>query len=283
MSLRFAYNTNGMQSHRLDDALAILSECGYQGVALTLDHMHLDPLRAGAVEVRRVRSLLRTHRLACAVETGARYLLDPRRKHWPSLCAKDPLERVRRVDFLRRALDIAAELEAEVLNLASGPAEVGLAEERADLLLRGGLEEVLDHAREVGVPVALEPEPGHRVDRLSRYEALAADFPELLLTLDVAHVSVTTAEGSAAEAIERFAPRLALVHLEDAPRGVHAHLPFGEGDLPLEDILDALARVEFSGLCAVELSRHSHRAHELPARSLEALRAALPGVPRPSA
>ena len=41
MSLRFAYNTNGMQSHRLVDALALLGETGYHGVALTLDHMHL--------------------------------------------------------------------------------------------------------------------------------------------------------------------------------------------------------------------------------------------------
>ncbi len=43
MSLRFAYNTNGAANHRLDDALALISEAGYDGVALTLDHHHLDP------------------------------------------------------------------------------------------------------------------------------------------------------------------------------------------------------------------------------------------------
>src|SRR5215212_7273770 len=43
MTLRFAYNTNGTASHRLDDALTLMAEAGYDGVALTLDHHHFDP------------------------------------------------------------------------------------------------------------------------------------------------------------------------------------------------------------------------------------------------
>ena len=42
MSLRFAYNTNGTANHRLDDAIDLIAEAGYQGVALTLD-IHVDP------------------------------------------------------------------------------------------------------------------------------------------------------------------------------------------------------------------------------------------------
>ena len=49
--LRFAYNTNGLQSHRLADALELMAAAGYRGVALTLDHMHLDPLAATTAEV----------------------------------------------------------------------------------------------------------------------------------------------------------------------------------------------------------------------------------------
>ena len=61
--LRFAYNTDGLQSHRLEDALALIADAGYAGVALTLDHMHLDPLRATPGEVQAVRRLLRRHGL----------------------------------------------------------------------------------------------------------------------------------------------------------------------------------------------------------------------------
>src|SRR5260370_40336947 len=39
----FGYGTNGFANHRLGDALAIIADLGYTGVALTLDQDHLDP------------------------------------------------------------------------------------------------------------------------------------------------------------------------------------------------------------------------------------------------
>ena len=44
--LRFGYGTNGFANHRLDDALGRDRRLGYTGVALTLDHPHLDPFAA---------------------------------------------------------------------------------------------------------------------------------------------------------------------------------------------------------------------------------------------
>ena len=44
MTLRLGYGTNGLTDLRLDDALGLLADLGYDGVGLTLDHMHLDPL-----------------------------------------------------------------------------------------------------------------------------------------------------------------------------------------------------------------------------------------------
>lgn len=276
MSLRFAYNTNGLQSHRLEDALALLADNGYDGVALTLDVMHLDPLRAGPGDVAAAQRLLRRLRLACVVETGARYVLDPRRKHHPALDDPDPVARLRRLDHLRRCLEVAAELQAEALTLATGPAPAGGDPDVVHALRVEALRELCARGQELGVTVSLEPEPGHGVDTLAGWRALHDDVPGLGLTLDVSHVSLVEPEGTPAEAIAAHAAHLTVVHLEDAPRGRHEHVPFGEGDLDLPTTLAALAASGFQGLCAVELSRHSHRGHELPAASLAALRAALP-------
>ena len=105
MSLRFAFNTNGAANHRLDDALGLIADAGYDGVALTLDIHHLDPFAPDfAAERRRVAARLRTLDLGCVVETGARFLLDPRAKHEPTLLTPSAEGRARRVEFLRRAI-----------------------------------------------------------------------------------------------------------------------------------------------------------------------------------
>src|SRR5438045_5012560 len=82
----FGYNTNGFAHHRLEDALAVLAGLGYEGVALTLDHHALNPFDPLLFEqLHRVRDLLRAYRLRAVIETGARFLLDARRKHQPTL------------------------------------------------------------------------------------------------------------------------------------------------------------------------------------------------------
>jgi L-ribulose-5-phosphate 3-epimerase len=118
MSLRIGYGTNGFANHRLDDALAVIADLGYVGVALTLDHHHLDPYGPDlARRVSLVRAQLDRLGLAVVIETGARYLLDPWRKHAPTLLDDD---RGLRVDFLRRAIQIGADLGAEAVSCWAG-------------------------------------------------------------------------------------------------------------------------------------------------------------------
>src|SRR4051794_7412671 len=120
------YNTNGFAHHRLEDALTILGELGYRSVALTLDHHALDPFDPDLpAQIRRVRALLERLELRSVIETGARFLLDPRRKHQPTLLSDNP---ERRLDFLHRAIDIATELDSEAVSLWSGTPDEGIPE-----------------------------------------------------------------------------------------------------------------------------------------------------------
>src|SRR5579885_2594143 len=99
--MRLGYNTNGFAHHRLDDALTILSELGYQSIALTLDYHALNPYDPDmAQQLPLVREKLRNRGLSVVIETGARFLLDPWRKHQPTLLRADAEERERRLDFL---------------------------------------------------------------------------------------------------------------------------------------------------------------------------------------
>src|SRR5690349_6678174 len=115
VSLRYAYNTNGLTSHRLDEALALLADCGYDGVALTLAVAHHDPFAPDlAGRTAALRRRLDVLGLASVVETIARYLLDPRRKHHPTLVSATGRER--RIAFLKLCVDVAADLGSEAIS-----------------------------------------------------------------------------------------------------------------------------------------------------------------------
>ncbi|GAB2597443.1 sugar phosphate isomerase/epimerase [Streptomyces capparidis] len=276
MSLRFAYGTNGLTDLRLADALALLADLGYDGVALTLDHMHLDPCAPGlARRTADVARDLERHGLAVAVETGARYVLDPRRKHGPSLLDPDPDARARRVELLRTAVRVGAHLGARAVHCFSGTVPPGTAPERAWPRLAGALEPVLAAAEDAGLPLAFEPEPGMLVDTLAAFHRLRRLLGEpaaLALTLDVGHCRCLEPE-PVPECVAAAAPWLAHVQIEDMRRGVHEHLPLGEGEIDFPPVLGALRAAGYEGLVSVELPRHAHAGPALAASSLEFLRA----------
>jgi L-ribulose-5-phosphate 3-epimerase len=121
--MKLGYNTNGLAHHRLVDAIELLADEGYQSVAITLDAGALDPYgdqETLSRQISQVRSVLDRRGLSRVIETGARYLLNPRRKHDPTLMDPDPARRAVRSEFLHRAIDIAAALEAEAVSLWSG-------------------------------------------------------------------------------------------------------------------------------------------------------------------
>ncbi len=270
--LRFAYNTNGAANHRLGDAVALIADAGYDGVALTLDHHHLDPMEEGGE--RRTEALARdfaARRLGAVIETGARFLLDPRQKHEPTLLTGSPEGRARRVAFLQRAVDVGAMLGAEAVSFWAGVPRLGLDRGIAAAWLREGAARVLEHAERRGVAAALEPEPGMLVETLDDWIGLSRDLPALTLALDLGHCLVT-GEREPPAAVHEFAPNLGTVAIEDMRRGDHTHLPFGEGDMDVPACLDALEAVGFPGLVCVELSRESHRADTMVPRSLYWLR-----------
>jgi L-ribulose-5-phosphate 3-epimerase len=275
MTFRLGYGTNGFANHRLDEALRVIADLGYTAVALTLDHNHLDPYADDIGEqVGHIAGLLDRLGLRSVVETGARYLLHPTRKHYPTLVCAEP---ERRIDFLNRAIRIAADLGSDCVSFWSGIKPAAVPDVLAWRRMLDGIGEVLDEATARHVPLGLEPEPGMFVEHLSDALRLREELgaPELFgITLDVGHC-VAVEPVDAATCIRRAADLLVNVQLDDMREGVHEHLEFGEGELNLPATLAALSEVGYTGVAAVELPRHSHAAPVVASRALIALRAAL--------
>ncbi|CAL9363904.1 hypothetical protein SUDANB6_00721 [Streptomyces sp. enrichment culture] len=285
-SLRFGYGTNGLTDLRLDDALALLADLGYDGVGLTLDHMHLDPLAPDlAARTRRIARRLDALGLDVTVETGARYVLDPRRKHGPCLLDPDPGDRARRAGLLLTAVRVAADLGAHAVHCFSGTTPEGTDEDTAWKRLTEALAPVVEAAATAGVPLAVEPEPGHllaTLDGFHRLRRTLGDPDALGLTLDIGHCQCLEPLPPA-DCVRAAGPWLRHVQIEDMRRGVHEHLPFGDGEIDFPPVLAALAATGYRGLTVVELPRHSHAGPHHAARSLPFLRhAAAASADRPS-
>jgi len=282
MSLRLGYGLNGFAGHRLADACAVVSSIGYEGVGLTLDQPHLDPFGDLPGQVAHARRCLEANGLASVVETGSRYVLDPWRKHEPTLVSDDGRER--RVELLRRAVRIAFELGSEAVSCWSGTAPAAVPPAVLWRRVVDGLGPVLDDAADLGVTVCVEPEPGMFLATLDDVLALRERLgrPEhLRVTLDLGHL-VCNEPRTPARTVRQAGALLGNVQVDDMVRDVHEHLELGVGELDLDEVLGALLGIGYDGLACVELPRHSHAAPVVAASSMAALRASLARIGRAS-
>lgn len=272
--MKYAYNTNGLAHHRLHDALSFLADSGYDGVALTLDVHHLDPFADDADgQAERVRRRCEELGLGVVVETGARYLLEPRAKHEPTLVTPSAEGRARRLAYLRRACDLGAQLGAEAVSFWAGVPAAGVDRDEARRWVVAGVRALVDTHGGRSYALAVEPEPGMLVEDCDDWARLHDDVDGIALALDTGHCVVSGAY-EPQDAVRRFAAHLGTVAVEGMARGVHEHLPLDEGDVDLPAVLAALQEVGYDRLVTLELSRDSHRAHEMVPRALATLRAA---------
>jgi sugar phosphate isomerase/epimerase len=102
-----------------------------------------------------------------------------------------------------------------------------------------------------------------RGDRGLRFHVSQKEMEDLdrftHLVLDTSHLAVSGM--GLLEAYDRYRTKVVHFHLSDnAGKGWDSHLPLGDerGTLPVEDLLDAVARDGFGGTVSLELDLRSH-------------------------
>jgi sugar phosphate isomerase/epimerase len=245
-NLSFGCNTAGFAGQPLDAVLTAIADCGYRGVALTLDTHHCNPFTADPPALTRLRQLVETLHLRVSIETSAPRLLHPDRDHYPTLVSNEG--RQIRLELLRRAVDIARALGAECVNFWSGAAENGTTEHQAwDWLVTGCLQ-LTEHAKRRGVQLAFEPKAGMLVDDMAKFEVLKKHIASARfgLTLDVEHV-LRQETAPFRQVYGKFANLIRNIHLTPA-----ALARFQENELEFTKILRVLADNKYAGLIHVE-------------------------------
>lgn len=269
------YNTNGFAHHRLEDAIRILAGLGYRALALTPDVHHLDVTKPGwEKEAREIAKLLDDFGMARVIETGARFVLDPLRKHRPNLLEVDPEDRRVRRDFLLRCMDLATRIGSPLVSFWSGAAlpEFGPVATLCDQLA-DECRFLAEEAAQRWLRIGFEPEPGMLIETTQAGLDLLqkVDHPAFLLTLDIGHLECMGEP--MAETLNMGLPKTINIHFEDMRRGIHDHLPPGEGEMDLAAVMRQIQGSGFDGPVCVELSRHSHDAVATARKTFEWFRA----------
>ena len=270
--MKAGYSTNSFGDVDPLDALSLLCEQGYASLAITPDRNMLNPYeKTFASEVRVWQHALAKAQMRCVVETGARHLLDSKRKHHPTLLSDAQDDCNRRIEFLRRAIELAGELNADCVSLWSGAVCSDADETLLWRKLTDGVGEVLDHASRCGVVLGFEPEPGMFIDTVARAEELFERLgrPKSLgLTVDIGHLECL-GERPLAATVRDVANRIVNVHIDDMIVCRHEHLPLGKGDIDYVPIFRELLAARYQGGLHVELPRQSHRWYETAKESYE--------------
>jgi len=258
------YNTNGFAHHKIEDALQILAELGYRSIAFTLDYNTLEPFAANAIaRASELGKMAQDLGLNLVIETGARFLLDPRRKHQPTLLSKQASDRKKRADFLLRCAELGLAMGSNTLSFWSGKPDFEAAEDSYWQLLIEQCIEISKQVENSGMKIAFEPEPGMFIDTMDKFEQLhkAILHSKFGLTLDIGHLECMN-EMPLLPHLEKWSSVLWNIHLEDMRQGVHDHLPPGEGLIDFGKVFEGLNKIKYEGGVHWELSRHSHDAVE---------------------
>lgn len=267
------YNTNGMTGHRWDQALDLMHAVGYRSVALTVDHHCLNPFSSELPEeLSKASRLLAHYDMISCIETGARFLLDPWQKHEPTLVSPDSHRRAIRIDFLKRCVDVACQIESQAVSFWAGVLRDDASREEGFRRLAAGIRELIDYAEPKGVHLAFEPEPGMFVETFDDYRELLSlvDGPGFGLCVDVGHVHCLE-PSPIGDYLAEWHDRIFTIHIEDMQRGIHDHLRFGDGSIDFPPVIKTLNDLGYQGGVNVELSRHSHLAPEVLRESFEFL------------
>ncbi|WP_432543699.1 sugar phosphate isomerase/epimerase family protein [Kineococcus sp. SYSU DK002] len=201
-----------------------------------------------------------------------------------NIASPDARLRSASVEFFLRAAEIAAELGSGLLLLTSGRGFESEPREHAWVRSVDAIGRIATRAAELGVTCVLEPL--QRVE--SNLVTTAADTARVLAEVGdrrLGAVLDTVAMAVAGETVDDYADllgdRLLHAHLIDgAPDG---HLAWGEGELPLADLLADFDRRGYAGDFTVELFGDGSYAQDprpVLARSLELIAAALPATGR---
>jgi sugar phosphate isomerase/epimerase len=253
MTMKFAFSSNAFRKYSLMETIKILAAAGYRGIEIMADVPHAYPKHLTDRDIRDIRKTLDDSGLEISNINAFMHHADGDTYH-PSWIESDGGLRAKRVDYTLGCIELAESLGARTLSTEPGGPLQGLQPEEGLRLFKEGLMRVEGKAREKGIRILIEPEPGLLIENSRQFLSLYSELdPDVFgLNCDIGHFYCVSEDP--VQVIKEMRDVIHHFHLEDiSPSREHYHLMLGEGAIDLPGVLRTIRQTGYKGFATVEL------------------------------
>lgn len=262
--MRAGFHSVGLHRVPLLDAIDRVARAGYAAIELNAETLpwadpHVTP-GTSAAERAAIRDV--AARLGLGIgAVGA---------HTPMVAA-DAGARRAAVAYVEGCIDLAADVDAPVVHILSGPAPEHTPAATAWRWFCDAVAETAEHARRRGRRLGIEAIAGQLFHAVNDYRRLAADLPDtpFSVNFDPSHLIVQGEDPL--RLVAEQGPRIAHVHMKDGSGRFpdFAFPPLGQGAIDFPRLVGALRRAGYDGVLSVEYEAQVFGFREDESRILE--------------
>ena len=220
---KLSYSTFGLTNLDFLDAIDVVDQAGYPGIELSFHRDQFNPFNLTDEYLATIKKKFETTRVRPACVATASHFFTPSRPHEPSLMCIDTAGRKRRINLVKRGIEVARKLEVNLVTFGSGfirDEHVANPSIDPNELLVDSIHQCLKAVRDdEDITLLIEPEPGMFIETLEQGLNLVDEVnsPKFKLHLDLCHNYC--GESDYIGALALAAPHARYLHVSDAREG----------------------------------------------------------------
>ena len=261
--MKTGFSTNAFTKFSLLETIEIISDVGYEGLEIVADTPHAF-LPLSNEKLKQIKSSLENRKLLVSninANTVLGWNLENGNdeKFEPSLSNKNETLRKWRVEYTKKAIEVAADLSAPSVCITSGIKNTESIENEI-VQMNKSLSEILEFAEKNSILICMEYEPGLLIEKSQDVFEVSKNFKNLGLNLDTCHVEVSNEDFS--KVIHKFKDKIFHTHISDCKNSIHYHLIPGYGEIDFVKIYSNLKEINYDGFLTAELYTYAEKPRE---------------------
>jgi len=220
---KLSYSTFGLTNLDFLDAIDAVDKAGYPGIELSFHRDQFNPFEITDEYLATIKKHFETTHVQPACVATASHFFTPSRPHEPSLMCIDTAGRKRRINLVKRGIEVARKLGVPLVTFGSGfirDEHVMNPSIDPNELLVDSIHRCLKEIRsDEDITLLIEPEPGMFIETLDQGIHLVNEVnsSKFKLHLDLCHNYCS--EKDYIDALALAAPHARYLHVSDAREG----------------------------------------------------------------